>query len=303
MRFSRRPLAGNPAQCLRYRIGDIDVSLKSELPDVLADFETLYRGSRTSAADATGTIRMEVRREGRTKLGRPRYRVYGDGEGIGPLRRPAETLPFLEWGINWRVIATRSEFLQVHAASLVHRGRGFVFAGTSGSGKSTLGAGLLARGWQYLGDEFALIHPETCCLHAFPKALCIKSGSFPVVKKLGLPFCGGRHYIKGLKGTVGYINPHDVGNDLGDEPVPVRYVIFPRHVDGATPRMAPISRARAAFSLAHSMLNRTAFGDRAVDSLSRVVAGADCFALESGDIEPTCDLIESLVGSDQTPAN
>lgn len=303
MRLLRRSAGAKPSRCLRYRIGDIDVSLKSDLPDVLADFETLYRGSRTSVADATRTIRMEVRREGRTKLGRPRYRVYGDGEGIGPLRRPVETLPFLEWGINWRVIATRSEFLQVHAASLVHRGRGVVFAGTSGSGKSTLGAGLLARGWQYLGDEFALIHPETRCLHAFPKALCIKSGSFPVVKRLRLPLCGGRHYIKGMKGKVGYINPHDVGNDIDRDPVPVRYVIFPRHIDGATPRLAPISRARAAFSLAHSMLNRGDFGDRALDLLGRVVAGAECFALESGDIEPTCDLIESLVEGDQSPAN
>ncbi len=41
--------------------------------------------------------------------------------------------------------------------------------------------------------------------------------------------------------------------------------------------------------------NRRAFADHMIQVLSGVVKDAECFTLESGSIEATCDLIESLV--------
>ena len=170
-----------------------------------------------------------------------------------------------------------------------------VFAGASGCGKSTLVAGLLPRGWKYLSDEFALIDPSTLYLRPFPKAVCIKAGAFGIVRRMNLPFAGRRYYVKGLKGRVGYINPHDLGPGTIAGPTPVRFVIFPNYVEGREPRLYSLSRARAALSLARCGLNRTVFPNQAIPILSDVVRGADCFRLESGPLADTCELIESLV--------
>ncbi len=280
--------------CLSYRIDDISVTVRSELPEVADDFAALYRGYGRGCPGSRRTIHMEVRRTGRTWLGRSRYLVFGDGEGIGRERRREDVLPFLEWGINWQLIATHSEFLQLHAAAMVRDGQGVIFAGASGCGKSTLVAGLLGRGWKYLSDEFALIDPNTLDLRPFPKAVCVKAGAFEIVQRLNLPFAGPRCYVKGIKGKVGYINPYDIAPDAIPGPAPVRFVIFPKYLEGCAARLRPVARARAAFMLAGSGLNRDVFADRALSILADVARGAECFSLECGSIDETCDLLEAL---------
>lgn len=282
-------------QCFHCKIGCISVTVRSDLTDLLDDLRDLHRGYCLPSQAPGRTIQMVIRESGRSMLGGRRYRVYGDGEEIGNERRRQEVFPFLEWGVNWRVIANYPEFLQVHAATMAHLGRGFVFAGGPGSGKSTLVAGLLTRGWTYLSDEFALIDRETLRLHSFPKAICIKAGSFDVIKRLGLPFAGRHYYVKGLKGRVGYINPRDVEQYTAPEPTPIRYVIFPTYTGTDRPRLYPISRAQALFDLARGTFNRNVLGDQLLSVLGDTVSQAHCFRLEAGPIEETCDLIESTL--------
>jgi len=235
---------------IHFRIGRISISVRSELEDVLEDFALLYDSCRGSRTAADRTIHMDVRASKRSALGGKRFAVFGDGEQLFTSRRRDEVLPYLEWGINWRVIATRGEYLQLHAATLAYDGQAVVFAGPSGTGKSTLAAGLLARGWSYLSDEFALVDPDTLHVPPFPKALCIKAGSFDLVERLHLPLWRRRHYVKAFKGPVGYIRAQDVARQAETSPRPIRLVVFPRYAEGGEPRLYPVPRARAAFSLA-----------------------------------------------------
>lgn len=290
------PDAGTSAP---YLIGDVSVTLRSDLAVTFEQFGELYRGYPRGTASMQPPIRMHVLRARTAALKRDRYVVIGNDEAIGKERRRDEVLPFLEWGINYRVISTYSNFLQLHAASMVRDGRGVILAGTSGCGKSTLAAGMLVRGWQYLSDEFALIDRRTLRLHPFPKAICIKSGSFGVVQRLGLTFAGRRFYVKGIKGTVGYVNPFDVAVDPIASPSPVRFVVFPKYAEGMRTRLYPISRARAAFMLSGSTLNRHAFDDLGLTMLTAVVRDVECYVLESGALRASCDLIDSLVESNE----
>ncbi|MBN1344898.1 MAG: hypothetical protein JXQ73_19545 [Phycisphaerae bacterium] len=282
----------------RFRIGEFDVALRSELDEVVEDFAALYGQNRDAYRRTGETIRIEVRRGKRSLLAGRQYAIWGDGEQLWATRRRNEVLPYVEWGINWRVIKTRAEYLQVHAATLSHKGQGMLFAAKAGSGKSTLAAGLLARGWQYLSDEFALIHPETLRVHPFPKPVCVKAGSFEVVEALRLPLWRRRHYVKVLKGRVGYVSPHHIGPDSVGGPCRVRHIIFPLYAEGTEPCLREIPRAEAAFELAEMAFNRNAFGPRAMTILSDLVRGAKCYRLDAGSIHETCDLIESLVRQD-----
>jgi hypothetical protein len=198
----------------RFRIGAFDVAVRSELAEAQRDFAHLYRHCALGAVgaaelDRLGHIVVEAVRRG-AGLWRRRYVVLGDREEIFVGRRTAEVLPYLEWAVNWRIMARRGEYCQVHAASLSRQGAGVVFAAGSGSGKSTLAAGALARGWSYLSDEFALIDARSRQLTPFPKAMCIKAGSFAAVRQLGLPLFARRHYAKATKGRVGFLSPADL---------------------------------------------------------------------------------------------
>ncbi|MGD2110274.1 MAG: hypothetical protein PVI86_12910 [Phycisphaerae bacterium] len=278
-----------------YRIGEFDVSVSSEIDTVLTDFAALYEGYPSGEGSEGRALSVGVRRVGNGAWRRERYEIVGDGEAIGHERRRAEVIPFLEWGINWCLISTRAEFLQLHAATMARDGIGVVLAAGSGGGKSTLVAGLVARGWTYLSDEFALLCPETLDAHAFPKAICIKAGAFGIVRELGLRFVGKRYYVKGLKGRVGYVNPREVDpHRIGDR-TRIRLVLFPKYTPGRKPTVSRISRASAAFALASSALNRNAFRDQGVSVLSRVVRSAECFSIDSGSLEGACDRIDSLV--------
>ncbi len=288
-----RPRGGHGP--LSFRIGAIGVSVRSDLDEALEDFASLYHSFRREETGSSDLIHIEVRRAGRSLRGGRHYAVCGDGEEIGRSCRREEVLPYIEWGINWRVIKRQGEFLQLHAATLVRNGQGAIFAAASGSGKSTLAAGLLARGWKYLSDEFALLDPGTLRLHPFPKAVCIKAGSFDVIDRLNLIPWRRRYYVKAFKGRVGYLSPHEVAPRPVAPPSPVRLIVFPKYVEGAQPRLYPLTRAQAAIGLASSVLNRSAFGDRVTSILVDLVRGAECYGLECGAIEPTCDLVDALI--------
>ena len=283
---------------LQFKIGDIRVCMRSELPDVLDDYAALYRSYRRDdyVADRS-VIQTQVRHGSRSVPGRRRYDVCIDGEVYRSNQRRLEVLPYVEWGINARVIATRSDYLQLHAASLVRDGVGVVLPGIPGAGKSTLAAALLSRGWQYMCDEFALINTKTLRLHPFPKALCIKAGSFEVVRQLNLRLWHDRSYVKFMKGKVGYISSSDMGMGAIASASPIRFVIFPKYTGQSEPHLRAVTRTQSAIALASQALNRHVFGHRTMSILCNIVRDAECFALESGPIKKTCDLLESLVTS------
>jgi hypothetical protein len=277
-------------------IGEFTVSLCGDLPGALADFADLYPPAHESIAPSDRTIEIEIRRAGRTRFGRRRYQVIADGVEIGSPRPAEAVFPFVEWGINLRIMATRSEFLQFHAASMAYRGRGFIFAGDSGRGKSTLAAILLANGWSYLCDEFALVDPGSTELRPFPKALCIKQGSYPVLRRLGVRFARRCDYIKGIKGRVAYVDPRAAGVGAIGGPAPVRFLVFPTYEEGAHAALTPISRGRAAVALYRSCFNREAFAESALPAITALVSSCECFRLTVGKPEATVRLLESVAG-------
>ena len=278
-----------------YRIGEVRVALRSDRPDVLEEFASLYSPTAAPSDEVTSdcdVIHMEVRQH-RSLLGMRRFEVLGDNVSVKTVRSRRELLPYLEWGINYRLIARPSRYLLIHAASLARNGQGYIFCGASGAGKSTLAAALIARGWTYRCDEFALIDRQTLRMHAFPKALCIKAGSFPLMAKLNLPLRRDRCYVKALKGRVGYVNPPSASQPGGDTSVPVKHVFFPMFRGGTQPRLFDVSPAKATMILAGQALNRSTVGPQTIPLLSRVVSDAPCYGLESGTLESTCEMIES----------
>ena len=73
-----------------------------------------------------------------------------------------------EMGMNLQVALGHRRHLLLHAAVVARDDRAILMSGVSGAGKSTLSLMLSQRGWRFLGDEFAMIDPDTGWAHPFP---------------------------------------------------------------------------------------------------------------------------------------
>ena len=292
-RVAEAPAGPPESPPVRYAVGPVVIEVRSDLPDAASDLRHLYAEYVDKPGRGRPVIRVEARATARL-FGIPRrFTIFGDGEELFPNLRPEEVLPYIEWAINYRVIARCRQFLQFHAATLARDGQGIMLVGQSGCGKSTLTAILAAQGWQYLSDEFALLDPITLELHPFPKALCVKSGSFHVIRELGLPLWSRRPYVKAFKGRVAFVTPSSL--PAASVPVPLRAVVFPRFSTDAEPGIFPVARSDAAFRLAANAFNRANFGEDLVATLADVVSSAACATFVPGTSTETATLLASIV--------
>ncbi|MCL2329939.1 MAG: hypothetical protein FWC56_01390 [Phycisphaerae bacterium] len=277
-----------------YRIGPVAVTLMSDLPEVADAFHRYYRSYETSIP-ATGSFRIEVREKRSWRSLRRYYHIFANGRQQCILKNQRSILPFIEWTMNASVAKFLPDYYQIHAATVSRNGTGMIIAGEPGQGKSTLTAGLLAHGWSYLSDEFALIHRGSHQLNAYPKALCIKAGSFEPVLRLGLPLDMKNVLHKGSKGPVSLIDPLAIRPDIVSGVCPVGMIVFPHYEAGATPTIDPMSRAQAMFELVRLSFNFTKFRDRGLGLLSEIVHRSNCVRLQTGDLATTCELLETYM--------
>ena len=276
-----------------FSIGVVDISLRSGCPSFLDEYLSLYQSYQRHSSGSSA-IDVEIQTLRKYPWSRGPFRLCGSGVPDFDVSCRHEVLPHLEWFINWQIIQNRGEFVQLHASALEWEGQALILPGPPGSGKSTLTAGLLAQGWSYFCDEFALIDPATRLIHAYPRALCIKEASFPVVDRLGLPLCRKTPYQKATKGRVAFLNPLDVRPDVVGKPSPVRWVVFPKYIADQSPTLQPMTRSEAADELAQQCFNARVFEARAVSILADVIRGAECYRLQSGEIVETCALLQQL---------
>ncbi len=281
-----------------FSIGVIDVSLRSNLEALVEEYASLY-GPYTSGSPTEDSIPVSIHARRRIANRWGPFRIQGDDEDWIEVGRHHQVLPHLEWMVNWGVIRRRHDLVQIHAATLERDGKALILPGEPGSGKTTLAAGLLKRGWSYLSDEFALIEPGTGRVQPFPRAMCVKEPSFAVMRRLGVPLRCEKPYQKATKGRVAFLNPLDVRPDAVGSPAVVRWVVFPRFVSGAQPRQVELPRSRAVFDLARQCFNLHMFQGRGVSVLAALIRRASCHRMISGDIEATCDLIETICDADR----
>jgi len=301
-RVEARTAAPSRPLTRHYRIGPVPVSLYCELPRILDDFHRFYEPYQVFAP-AVDSFRIEVvpRRSWRSLRRYIHIRTNGREQCV--LAGESSVLPFVEWTMNALVARFLPGYLQIHAAAMSLHGQGIILAGAPGQGKSTLAAGLLARGWSYLSDEFALIQPDTRMLEPYPKALCIKAGSFDPVIELGLPLDLSRVLHKGSKGPVSLLDPLAVRPDAVSKPCPVRMIVFPQYRPDAAPAVEEISRAQAVFELVQASFNFTKFRNRGLELLADLARQARCVRLTSGHLHQTGQLLEACLAESDVPAN
>ncbi|HUX88900.1 MAG TPA: hypothetical protein VMW65_17985 [Chloroflexota bacterium] len=223
-----------------------------------------------------------------------RYRILRDGVVCWEGADAMAAVGGLEWAITTAAVERLGErYLLFHSGAVALRGEGILLPAVAGSGKTTLVAGLLAAGFQYLSDEVAVLDLKRRTLLPFPRSLCIKSGSRPVLTPLYPALAAAPDYPRFAGDTAAYLPPPSGSWPAG--PVPMKVVVLPRYLAGAPTALVPITRARALQGLLEQSFSARRTGPVAITTAIEVLRDARCYALTVGDLSRAVELLHELV--------
>ena len=264
------------------RVGPVGFRVGSDHPAAIAQLHALYRDyPAPEEGIADYTVRLEAPRPWRRWL-RPQVRVAGDYELPGALPLPlAHALLAAEMAMNLQMALGHRRHLLLHASSVERDGRALVMTGESGAGKSTLATLLAAGGWRFMGDEFALIAPDSGLAHAFPRTVSLKNEGVAAAVAAWPQARLGPELVATPKGTIRHLVPPADAIARMDEPARPALIVFPRF--GHPPGLRAVPPAEAFVRLTESSTNYVALGEAGFRALTRLVAEVPAMAIDYPD--------------------
>ncbi|MEO9131067.1 MAG: HprK-related kinase A [Sphingomonas sp.] len=275
------------------RIGPVGFRIGSDWRAPIAQLESLYvdyPAPRGGVPDFN--VRLFAARPWR-RFVRPAVMIGGDY--VLPEAAPlplAQGLLAAEMGMNLQMALGQRRYLLLHASVVERDGRALVMTGMSGAGKSTLAALLGARGWRLMGDEFALVDPETGAIHAFPRLVSLKNDAIGVVEA-GVPQGRFGPLLAGTpKGDIRHLVPDAAALTAMERPAEPALILFPRF--GFEPAAREVLPSEVFVRLTQASTNYVALGERGFDALTRIVKTVPARAIDYPDTDSAVAQVEAL---------
>lgn len=208
----------------------------------------------------------------------------------------ATTLPdvlvALEWHIVTALIAQRRDRFHLHGAALgTPDGAGSILIlGASGSGKTTLTLALMARGFMPHTDDIILIDPQSLAPETFRRAFHVDTTTRALIEALPHPNAWDFDAL-----PPGYFMPPQ----WADKSAPVRAIFFPTLHPQEPPSATALTIADAVTTLLPFSTTLDQAPAFALPTAARLTERAACYALTTGDLAKTADLIARTVGTDE----
>jgi HprK-related kinase A len=269
-------------------IGPVGFRIGSDWRAPIAALDALYRDyPRPDFADYS--VRLEAVSPWRRWV-RPSLRLAGDYflPDASPLPL-AQGLLAAEMGMNLQVALGHRRHLLLHAAVVARGDRAILMSGVSGAGKSTLSLMLSQRGWRFLGDEFAMIDPDTGWAHPFPRPVSLKNESLALIpegNRVG-PLLAGTP-----KGDVRHVAPPASAIAAMGEPAQPALLVFPRF--GFPSALNGLAPTETFVRLTQASTNYVAMGEAGFRALTRLRADVPAVTLDYPDGEAGVAAIEAL---------
>lgn len=277
---------------VRLRVGPVIFRVGSAWTGPVRALRRLYEAYPEPGEIADYTVRLEPAKPWRRWL-RPSVRIEGDY--VLPDAAPlplAHGLIAAEMAMNLQMALAERRFLLLHAASVEKDGRVLIITGESGAGKSTLSAMLGERGWRFMGDEFALLDPDSGMLHPFPRPISLKNEAIAAMEKEVAAERFGPVIEDTPKGRIRHMRPAADALARMDETAPPAMVLFPRF--GHSRDVRPVGPAEAFMRLTQASTNYVAMGERGFDALTGLVQQCPGVAIDYPDAATAFALIEML---------
>ncbi|MEG8053906.1 HprK-related kinase A [Sphingomonas aerolata] len=275
------------------RIGPIGFRIGSDWRAPIDQLRGLYRdypAPQDGVADYT--VRLFARRPWRRWL-RPSVEIGGDymlpEAAPLPLRHG---LLAAEMAMNLQMALGARRHLLLHASAVERDGRAVLMTGVSGAGKSTLATLLAARGWRFMGDEFALLDPATGLLHAFPRLISLKNAAIPAAEAAWPDARMGPLMAATPKGDIRHMVPDARAIAAMDRQATPALLLFPRYGDAAAVR--PVPPAEAFVRMTQASTNYVALGEPGFTAMTRLIAQIPAVAIDYPDGASGVAQVEAL---------
>jgi HprK-related kinase A len=275
------------------RIGPIGFRIGSDWRAPIDQLRSLYSdypAPQDGVADYT--VRLFARRPWRRWL-RPSVEIGGDymlpEAAPLPLRHG---LLAAEMAMNLQMALGARRHLLLHASAVERDGQAVLMTGVSGAGKSTLATLLAARGWRFMGDEFALLDPATGLLHAFPRLISLKNAAIPTAEAAWPDARMGPLMAATPKGDIRHMVPDARAIAAMDRPATPALLLFPRYGDAAAVR--PVPPAEAFVRMTQASTNYVALGEPGFTAMTRLIAQIPAVAIDYPDGASGVAQVEAL---------
>lgn len=280
---------------LSLKIGPFSALVTTGMPELMAGVQQLYGGY---PANRSGFHDFHVSVEAATgvrRWWRPQANFSFDGVlPFKPLPK-AQALPMFEWGLNWCITSFCHEYLIVHAAVVEKNGQVLLLSAPPGAGKSTLCAALVCRGWRLLSDELALLKPDSPG-HVVPLArpVCLKNRAIDVIRAFAPDSEIGPACPDTAKGTVAHMLAPKESIERCDEVAAVKWVVFPRYLNGSATQLSRRSKAHSLLNLTDQSFNFNVLGERGFNTLKQVVTDSECYDFQYSDLHEAVSLFDKM---------
>ncbi|WP_343519496.1 HprK-related kinase A [Sphingomonas sp.] len=275
------------------RIGPVGFRVGSDWRAPVAALEELYRDYPPPEEGIPDfNVRLFAARFWRRWL-RPSVQIGGDF--VIPDAAPlplAQGLLAAEMGMNLQMALGQRRYLLLHASAVERDGKALLMTGESGAGKSTLAALLMARGWRLMGDEFALLDPETGQIHGFPRLISLKNAAIGVMER-ELPSGRWGPLLEGTpKGTIRHLVPDARAIAAMGEAAAPALVLFPSFGFEAAER--EVFASECFVRLTQASTNYVTLGETGFDALTGLVRGVPARAIDYPDTATAIATVERL---------
>lgn len=273
------------------RIGPVGFRVGSDWRAPIAALEDAYRDYPAPQDGVPDfNVRLFAARPWRRFI-RPSVMIGGDYTipGAAPLPLSLGLLA-AEMGMNLQMALAQRRYLLLHASAVERDGRALLMTGLSGAGKSTLAALLMARGWRLMGDEFALVDPETGLIHAFPRLISLKNESIAVLRAALPEGRFGPSQPATPKGDIRHLIPDARAIAAMDTPARPALLLFPSF--GHSTEVREVEPSERFVRLTQASTNYVAMGELGFGALTRLVSGVPALAIDYPDTEAAIALVE-----------
>ncbi|MES3151463.1 HprK-related kinase A [Sphingomonas faeni] len=275
------------------RIGPVGFRIGSDWRSPIAHLETLYRDyPKPHDGVPDFTVRLFARRPWRRFL-RPSVEIGGDymlpEAAPLPLR---QGLLAAEMAMNLQMALGARRYLLLHASAVERDGCALLMTGESGAGKSTLATLLAAKGWRFMGDEFALLDPATGLVHAFPRLISLKNEAIAEAGAAWPDARLGPLMPATPKGDIRHMVPDARAIAAMDVPARPALLLFPRYGFEAETRSVP--PAETFVRMTQASTNYVALGEPGFRALTGLIADVPAIAIDYPDGASALEQVEAL---------
>jgi len=278
---------------IEVQIGPVGFRVGSDWRAPISALEALYRAyPAPEDGIADFTVRLFASRPWR-RFFRPKVMIGGDY--ILPEAAPLALrhgLLAAEMGMNLQMALGQRRYLLLHASAVERDGKALVMTGVSGAGKSTLAALLMTRGWRLMGDEFALLAPETGRIHAFPRLISLKNQAIDVMASAAPSGEWGPLLPDTPKGAIRHLVPDARSIAAMAEPARPALILFPSFGHEAAVR--PVEPSEAFVRLTQASTNYVALAESGFRALTHLVTTVPSRAIDYPDAESAIAQVEAL---------